>query len=228
MHLLVGEIGAPSRPDDAPPGLSALSISAFAFQAFYGSDSWGTVNNASLYSSGGSGAFAAPVLLPSGAAVYAIHLLGCDFSTDSQAIAMFFSSSLDAGGEHLTAHLGVSTVQDTAVGCADFAAEAKTPIVIDNQSQTYWIQVLFDRPGASVRFQGIRLLYKLQMSPAPSVATFADVPKNHPYFRAVEALAASGITGGCGNGKFCPDLPVTRGALAKFLANALGLYWGSP
>jgi len=55
--------------------------------------------------------------------------------------------------------------------------------------------------------------------------TFADVPATNLYFRAIEALAASGITSGCGGGNFCPDQPVSRGELAKFLANALGLHW---
>ncbi len=41
----------------------------------------------------------------------------------------------------------------------------------------------------------------------------------------VEALAASGITGGCGGGNDCPDSPVTRRQTAIFLARALGLSW---
>jgi len=51
------------------------------------------------------------------------------------------------------------------------------------------------------------------------------VPKNHPYFRAIEALASSGITGGCGAGNFCPNQNVTRGEMAAFLARALGLHF---
>jgi hypothetical protein len=41
----------------------------------------------------------------------------------------------------------------------------------------------------------------------------------------VEALAAAGISAGCGGGKYCPDDPVTRGQLAVFLARALGLHF---
>ena len=64
------------------------------------------------------------------------------------------------------------------------------------------------------------------MSPAPGVATFPiDVPTNHPFFRFVEAMAASGLTGGCGPGQFCPDSPVTRGQMSVFLASALGLHF---
>jgi S-layer homology domain len=42
-------------------------------------------------------------------------------------------------------------------------------------------------------------------------------------FQYIEALAAAGITGGCGGGNFCPDSPLTRRQLAILLAKALGL-----
>ncbi|HEX4439809.1 MAG TPA: S-layer homology domain-containing protein, partial [Thermoanaerobaculia bacterium] len=72
---------------------------------------------------------------------------------------------------------------------------------------------------------GVRVYYHLQVSPAPGTATFNDVPTNHPFFQFVEALAASGITAGCGGGNFCPDAPLTRGQMAVFLSKALGLHW---
>ena len=71
-------------------------------------------------------------------------------------------------------------------------------------------------------------MYRLQVSPAPATATFPnDVPTSHPFFRFVEALAAAGITGGCGTGSYCPDAPVTRGQMAVFIANALGLHFAN-
>ena len=63
------------------------------------------------------------------------------------------------------------------------------------------------------------------MTPAPATATFTDVPTDHQFFQFIEALSASGITGGCGPGIYCPDAPVTRGQMATFLAKALGLHW---
>ena len=72
---------------------------------------------------------------------------------------------------------------------------------------------------------GATVYYKLQVSPAPATATFGDVPTNHLFFQFIEALAASGITGGCGGGNYCPDAPLTRGQMAVFLAKALGLQW---
>jgi hypothetical protein len=63
------------------------------------------------------------------------------------------------------------------------------------------------------------------VSPAPGTATFNDVPTTHPFFQFIEALHASGITGGCQASPplYCPDNPVTRGQIAVFLAKALGL-----
>jgi hypothetical protein len=81
-------------------------------------------------------------------------------------------------------------------------------------------------PSSSMQyFASVEVWWKRSVSPAPGAATFNDVPTSYIYFRAIEALAASGITSGCGNGNFCPNQAVTRGELAKFLANALGLHW---
>jgi hypothetical protein len=82
-----------------------------------------------------------------------------------------------------------------------------------------------DGDTVTTQFLGAYLGYRLQISPAPATATFTDVPANHPYFRAIEALSASGITGGCGAGNFCPNQNVTRGEMAAFLARALGLHF---
>ena len=46
---------------------------------------------------------------------------------------------------------------------------------------------------------------------------FVDVPAGAPFFDEVAALAASGITKGCGDGGFCPDRVTSRGEMATFL-----------
>jgi len=74
-------------------------------------------------------------------------------------------------------------------------------------------------------FGWVEVWWRRLVSPPPPAATFADVPLNHPLSLYIEALAASHITGGCGNGNFCPDAPLTRGQMAVFLAKALGLHW---
>ena len=75
------------------------------------------------------------------------------------------------------------------------------------------------------QFKAVDIWWMRQVRPAPTQATFGDVPTNHPQFQFVEALAASEITVGCGGGNFCPQNPLTRGQMAVFLAKALGLYW---
>jgi hypothetical protein len=91
----------------------------------------------------------------------------------------------------------------------------------------YALVVYEDAASPNQQFRGVDLWWNRQVSPAPAVATFNDVPTNHPFFQFVEALSASGITAGCQTSPplFCPDAPLTRKQMAAFLAKALGLYW---
>lgn len=59
----------------------------------------------------------------------------------------------------------------------------------------------------------------------PVTPTFSDVPTTHIFRKWIEALAVSGITGGCASGIYCPNDPITRGQMAVFIAEALGLYY---
>lgn len=99
------------------------------------------------------------------------------------------------------------------------------PITINNDHVAYTLCVFHSVLGSTNQNAGATFWYKLQVSPAPAVATFTDVPTSHPFFRFVEALAAAGITGGCGAGLYCPNSPVTRGQMAVFLSVALGLHF---
>jgi len=72
---------------------------------------------------------------------------------------------------------------------------------------------------------GAAVTWHRSISPAPATATFSDVPVGAFGFQHIEALAASGITAGCGGGNFCPDAPLTRAQMAVFLAKGLGLHW---
>ena len=76
-------------------------------------------------------------------------------------------------------------------------------------------------------FSWVEIWWKRSVSPPPATADFNDVPTNHPFFQFIEALKASGITGGCQSlpPLYCPDAPLTRGQMAVFLSKALGLSW---
>jgi ELWxxDGT repeat protein len=52
--------------------------------------------------------------------------------------------------------------------------------------------------------------------------TFTDVPSTFWAWRFIESLAASGVTGGCGDGDFCPGAFVNRAQMAVFVLTARG------
>ena len=49
---------------------------------------------------------------------------------------------------------------------------------------------------------------------------FTDVPTTYWAAAWIKQLAAEGITGGCGSGNYCPEVPVTRSQMAIFLLRA--------
>jgi hypothetical protein len=55
----------------------------------------------------------------------------------------------------------------------------------------------------------------------PSVCSppnvFNDVPETSPYCPSIEDLYRRAVTAGCGDGNYCPDLPVTREQMAVFI-----------
>ena len=79
--------------------------------------------------------------------------------------------------------------------------------------------------GDNMGLFGCVVYWHRSIAPAPAVATFSDVPVGNTQRQYIEAMAAAGISTGCGGTKYCPDDPVTRGQLAVLLARALGLHW---
>jgi hypothetical protein len=119
-----------------------------------------------------------------------------------------------------------STGVGDAPGVTQVRRDLASPHTVDNGANTYVIQANLPAGSpSSLALIGLRVFYRLQVSPAPAVATFSDVPTSHPFFPFVEALAGSGITVGCGVGIFCPDAPLTRGQMAVFLSRGLGLHF---
>jgi Tol biopolymer transport system component len=72
----------------------------------------------------------------------------------------------------------------------------------------------------------LRARHGTAYEPPPATGTmFVDVPASHPFGAWIEQLAREGITAGCATGpaRFCPDAPTTRGQIAVFLVEGLGL-----
>jgi hypothetical protein len=65
-------------------------------------------------------------------------------------------------------------------------------------------------------------------TPPGCAGVFGDVPCPSPFADWIEQLAAEQITGGCGNGNYCPTNPNTRGQMAVFLVKTFGLVLYGP
>lgn len=183
-------------------------------------------------------------LIPNGALLERVDF----YFTDEDAVAdrnfraLFCRTSVDAATG--VASQGACPVDMTSFSAPGETVMTATPAVPvrytedidadgDLDSVSYHVFAAFGVGAESVydgsmRLRMVRLFYRRQVSPAPAAATFGDVPTSHPFFQFVEALAASGITAGCGSGNYCPNAPLTRGQMAVFLAKALGLHWPGP
>ena len=211
---------APSSPGPlfGTSATSILTLSAVTFQLASGVE--GAIDEAAAKScaAGDPCTWFAGVTLPSGSRITELELEACDGDSTSK-IAFGLTrhpSPMQTAVPIVNASTGIAATP----GCALFPVTIDH--TVDNQSNTYVAEVAAT-PGTDVRFRAVRVGYQLQVSPAPATATFNDVPTSHPFFQFIEALSASRITAGCGDGNYCPDAPVTRGQMAVFLATALGL-----
>ncbi|HTR04420.1 MAG TPA: S-layer homology domain-containing protein [Thermoanaerobaculia bacterium] len=212
---------AQSAPAWGTGALSSEVVSAWDMQALGSDVTWsGDVNTGYRYSTT-PGYFMAALHLPQGAVIQYIELKACD-STTFDSVQAGIQRLGSTGG---TIFAAVSTGTTEASGCSRWRSDLPVPETVDTQTYDYLAFAQNTGTDGLTSIGSLRVYYQLQVSPAPASATFNDVGTNHPYFQFVEALAASGITAGCGGGNFCPDNPLTRGQMAVFLAKALGLHW---
>ena len=169
--------------------------------------------------------FLAGLPLPAGAVVSRIEIEACDEDGGAQVqFAVIRTASPDGGVTFDPAVAGSTGIAD-APGCGFFAVNL-AGFTVDNRNN-YYLAFVGPGPTNLTRFAAFRVFYRRQVSPAPALATFGDVPTTHLFHRFVEALAAAGITAGCSAAppRYCPDAPVTRGQMAVFLSRALGLHF---
>ena len=101
-------------------------------------------------------------------------------------------------------------------------------IQVTSNADVEYVLDVEQAPSATYEYFGwVEVHWRRTVSQPPVTGSFDDVPTSHPFFQYIEALKASGITGGCNAAPplYCPDNPVTRGQMAVFLAKALGLHW---
>ncbi len=216
---------APAAPDAyGTSATTVLKIHSSAFRPQCGSTTltayWDTTqtyiesnyNGCMLY---------APAALPAGALVTQVGFDGKDLEPVLDIDWGIYWVSMD--GSDTTGDIAWYSSPQSG-GSFSATATLNTPVTVD-PSLYYFALVDLKEASQNMCVKGMRVVYKLQVSPAPATATFTDVPTNYWAFRHIEALAASGISAGCGPGIFCPENYVKRSEMAVFLAKALGLHW---
>lgn len=171
-----------------------------------------------IYRTDGSQSFYAPVNLPSGVKVEHIELFYYR-GDKAPGPAMYFLRNNTKSNE--TDGLGMIT----GVLYGYQTRKLEPEINFDNYHQ-YVIRVNLPSVGSDNMFKGVRIKYsrRISLGPKPGFESFNDVLFGHPFYHEIEALARSGITAGWPDGTFRPNEPVTRQAMAAFLARALGLH----
>jgi hypothetical protein len=174
--------------------------------------------------------------VPNGARITQICAYGIDNSASSMVVQIRRNHADAVGGGDPAEEAPVSVITSGSPGnfgiceAANIFVASHQDVDSDGAMEvvSYNLSVFFgngDVFGDDLQIRFVRIDWQRQVSPAPTFATFADVPTNHPFHRFVEALVAAGITAGCGGGNYCVNNPITRGEMAVFLAAALGLHW---
>jgi hypothetical protein len=161
--------------------------------------------------------------LPSGAQLISIRVNDC-VNSDGTLYGQVVSCNYY--GSSCTELAPITTIQ----GCGyDYIDLSGAGFVVDNSpnGNQLVIRLVTQNTDGTDSFAGVTVEYQLQVSPAPAVATFNDVPTSDFGFQYIEALFASGITGGCSASPplYCPDNFVTRRQMGIFIAKALGLHF---
>ena len=205
---------------------SVVTVTSGDFYFFAGTEAFNLVSGARGCSAAGPGGFCgwtAGVPLPTGAQIRGVEISACDGDGAAEVRFNMLRAPKGGGSPTLIVPFRTTGIPDTP-GCTTFVYTLPGPVTVENDAFAYYA-VFNSTPGTNVAWSQYRVRYRLQVSPPPAIATFGDVPVGTPLHRFVEALAASGITGGCGGGNYCPDSAVTRGQMAVFLATALGLHF---
>ena len=179
--------------------------------------------------------YLAPLALPDGALIEEMCLFAHDSYPADQVAINLSAVKLAPGGEVATSRpVGpyVKSTDDPYYNrtCASLSETVRRKLDVDEDGSldnaVWYIRAYVPKPNfGSLGLGGVRIRWRRTTSPEPSVPTFGDVPPSHGFYEFIEALATSGITGGCGGGNYCPNSPLTRGQMAVFLAKALGLHW---
>jgi hypothetical protein len=208
------------NPSDFQPSQGAWSSAVRVSDSYYHVASGSSLVN-----------FWAPLHLPDGAVIKSVTIYYHDSYPSEDPIAEL-SRFNAAGTQDAIASISFPNFSGGFHTILHNVAPAEA--TVNNDSYHYSFLMVLRRsvgdPSEEHRLIRVRIRYVRQVSPGPFFPSFDDVPTNHPYYKHIEALLASGITSGCQTVPplYCPSAFITRGEMAVFLAKALGLHWPLP
>ncbi len=183
-------------------GTTPFSYQRVGFATFVPLDSSMTYSDLNLSSqtfsryptnANGSGIFVATPQLPSGALVSSVEFDWCDTSAASDLQFEVLTSGYT--GQNIDVQ--ASAASSGSQGCSLAYATLSTPFTINNNETQIILKATVPTHDGSTSLSGAVVAYSLQVSPAPGTASFIDVPTNDQGFQYIQALLASGVTGGC-------------------------------
>ena len=224
-------VGRPTSPLWGTVDQVLVTISAEQFVPADSSETWtyDPFNGNGRIRTGGGGFmwFDAAPDLPAGVQIMQIEMEGCDTSATAHISTYLFVTPSPSGGVAL-ARLATSGADANVPGCDFFFVDTSADnIFVDRWNNRYTLRIEISGTDNTTSVRAVRVYYKLRVKPAPVTASFTDVPTSHPFFQYIEALKASGVTGGCvaSPPQYCPNDPVTRGQMAVFLSRLVGLHF---
>jgi len=224
--LVVHAGSLPKTPEWGTGGVTYYTIGAAEPLPKDSISGYGThVSPSERYATSSGAVFQATPHIPGGALLTYLEFDFCDTSS-VESMSLDLSDCDYLGICNYPPMASIVTPVNTSA-CGVYYWTDLTPLnyTVNNTSRRLLLEVQTGSGGIDKTFYGAVIGYKLQVSQPPGTPTFNDVPVADFGFQYIEALAASGITGGCGGGSYCPDSPVTRRQMAIFIAKALGLSW---
>jgi hypothetical protein len=125
-------------------------------------------------------------------------------------------------------HVHSLAVQNVTLGCGVTKFCPSGTVTRDAMASFVAKAMVAPKGGAGIPVSGSGPAGSYSCDAASPNVHFADVPVSSPFCKHIHFLWAKGVVSGCSPTLYCPNAPVARDAMAKFLANAFGLQLYAP
>jgi hypothetical protein len=149
-----------------------VTISAWDFQPLNSSMTTSNGPPVMRFMTGGGGELLAGLPLPTGALIESFTINSCN-TNPTLNINISLLQLTDPSGPSTT--IAFWSVPANS-GCGSTSFSPPNPLVVDNNGFTYLLDVSMQSGDESLAFRSLKIAYRLQVSPAPAVPTFNDVP----------------------------------------------------